>query len=261
MGDRDATRVRLLPWTGAHGQPCLLLADGGGDGSVSRLADRIENGRLGLAERLLSRARDVLAGSGGKRDGELGSLAAQLCDALADALLIARSRGARLGGTRVAPPSADGIPGVHEALVCASPVEPRAFGLLSLSGADFASAGVARRYVRATARWWGLAPDAVDDLETITGELTANALEHSDSHVITVSVALTAAAATVSVTDAGTGRRAVAQSRPPGPAQEHGRGLLITEALATGWGQRWTGDGLTVWAELATRSQRVNSES
>ncbi|WP_412566416.1 ATP-binding protein [Streptomyces europaeiscabiei] len=78
-------------------------------------------------------------------------------------------------------------------------------------------------------------------------------MEHSVSRVVVVSVALTAAAATVSVTDAGTGR-AVVPPRPPKSEQEHGRGLLITRALATGWGQRRTGDGLTVWAELATPS-------
>ncbi|MDW8805433.1 ATP-binding protein [Streptomyces scabiei] len=203
MGDKEATHLKLLPWTGAHRQACLLLADDGESGSVSRLTDR-ESGQLNLAERLLSRARDVLTDSGGKKDGHLVSLATQLSDALTDALLIARSRGAHLGGAQAAPPSDEDIPGVPEALSCTSPVEPRAFGLLTLPGADFASAGVARRYVRDAAQWWGLAPDAVNDLETVTGELMANALEHSDSRLIAITLALGITTATVSVTDEGT---------------------------------------------------------
>ncbi|WP_200309630.1 ATP-binding protein, partial [Streptomyces adelaidensis] len=75
---------------------------------------------------------------------------------------------------------------------------------------DLASAGAARRYVRDTAQGWGLAADVVDDLESIVGELAANALEHSvsapehgGSDLITVTLALTTATVTVGVTDAG----------------------------------------------------------
>ncbi|WP_215449278.1 ATP-binding protein [Streptomyces sp. ATCC 21386] len=262
MGDKEATHVRLLPWTDAHRQACLLLADGGESGPVSRLTDQ-ESRQLDLADRLLSRARDALTDSGGKAIGHLGFLATQLSDALTDALLIARSRGAHLGAAPAAPPSVENIPGVPEALSCTSPVEPRAFGLLTLPGADFASASVARRYVRDAAQWWGLAPDAVNDLETVTGELMANALEHSDSRLIAITLALGITTATVSVTDEGTsaGQGAMAPFPPPRPPksevdaeEEHGRGLLITAALATRWGQRRAGGGLTFWAEFTTRS-------
>ncbi|MGP4086055.1 ATP-binding protein [Streptomyces sp. KR55] len=250
----EADRVRLLPWTGAHGQPCLLLTDGGG-GPASRLADRIEDVQLGLAERLLGRAREVLRGRG-PGGAEFAGLADQLADALQDVLLIAVSRGARLSRDRRArggwPAPASSPTVLHDALAH-SPTEPRAFGLLTLHGRDLTSASAARRYVRETARSWGLPAGTTDDLETITGELVANALEHTDSDTITVTCALTSRMVTISVTDEGKGYSptpSLGTARLPVLEQEHGRGLLITDALADRWGTRRAGSGLTVWADV-----------
>lgn len=238
----EDTCVRVLPWTGTHGQPCLLLTDG--DGAASRIADRIETVQLGLADRLLSRTRNALAARESEA-GELGVLAAQLANALADVLLIARSRGARLGAV----PSPAGA--IHDVLAHSS-VEPRGFGSLAFPGRDLTSARTARRYVRDTARSWDLPPSTADDLETIAGELVANALEHSNSRTIRVTCALAVEKVTISVTDEGETNMATAwaPTQSPGPEQEHGRGLLITGALAARWGTRQTGNGLTVWAEL-----------
>ncbi|MEV8035803.1 hypothetical protein [Streptomyces sp. NPDC086182] len=36
----------------------------------------------------------------------------------------------------------------------------------------------------------------------------------------------------------------------PEPDRERGRGLLITDMLATRWGQHQTSSGLTVWVEV-----------
>lgn len=250
----EANRVRLLPWTGAHGQPCLLVTDG--DGSASRLADRIEDAQLCLADRLLGRTRDVLAERGVSRV-ELGMLTGQLADALSDALLIAESRGARLGG-RWQPLPDEGPEALPRGGVVRDPLsytpaaELRAYGLLTLPGRDLASAPLARRYVRDTALAWRLPPRTTDDLETVTAELVANALEHSESHIVTVSCALTAETATITVTDEGDGPVPVdpVPPHPPGPERENGRGLLITDALATRWGTSQSGHGLTVWAEV-----------
>nr|WSY52311.1 ATP-binding protein [Streptomyces sp. NBC_00886] len=245
----EAKRVRLLLWTGAHDQPCLLLTDG--DGFASRRADRIEDVQLELAGRLLNRTRDVL-----REGGELGVLARQLADVLSDALLIARSGGARLGGLPLALPG--GVPSVpspmrsvHDVLTY-RPAGLRGCGLLTLPGRDLASARVARHYVRDTARSWGLPPGAADDLESIAAELVANALEHSESRSITVTCVFADDTATVGVTDDGDGHVSVAPGSPrlPGPEQEHGRGLLITDALASRWGTQQCGNGLTVWAEV-----------
>jgi anti-sigma regulatory factor (Ser/Thr protein kinase) len=262
--DDDVPHVRLPSEGGAQHHPCLLLAEG--DGIESRQADRIENAQLGLADRLLGRSRDVLS-TGAPNGSEVIALTAQLTDALADVLLIARSRGARLGGGTPAVPSE--VPAVplpiaaEGVLVLGSAAGLRAYGFRSFPGRDLASAPAARRYVRDTARSWGLGPGATDDLETIAGELVANALEHTGSPTVTVTCALTACSAAIGVTDEGgcTPPTAAAPVGLPGPDQERGRGLLITQALAHHCGTRRTGNGLTVWAEIPADTRRSSSGS
>ncbi|MEU6229569.1 ATP-binding protein [Streptomyces sp. NPDC047042] len=248
MTNNDVDHGRLLPWTGASGQPSLLVSDG--DGPVSRIADRVEVVQLGLANRLLGRAHQLIAGPE-LSISELGVLTSQLSDALHDALLIAECRGARLDAVRCSAPQHD--EDFHEVLLAHSSAEFQALAALSLSGTDLASARVARRCVRNMAELQNLPSGAVDDLETITGELAANALEHSDSPTITVALTLAAETATVSVTDEGEGYGPVAPGPTgPRPEEERGRGLLITGVLAARWGRRRTGKGLTVWAEVFT---------
>ncbi|MCX4787232.1 ATP-binding protein [Streptomyces sp. NBC_01221] len=108
---------------------------------------------------------------------------------------------------------------------------PQALGLVSLPGTTLASASAARCCVRTTARSWVLPPDTVDSLELITGELAANALEHSASRSITVVLSRTGRTAIVGVINEGRGRATVAGA--PSPDQEDGRGLLIVDALAS----------------------------
>lgn len=235
---------------------------------MSRIADRIESGGTGL----VSRARDVLAGAGVEHGlSGLALPAVQLVDALVGALIVGGSRGACPGVSGPALPHAVGDASSSagakpEGLACAGAVsEIRGFGLLTLPGRpDLASAGAARRYARDTAQGWGLTADVVDDLESIVGELAANALEHSvsdpergGSDLITVTLTLATATVTVGVTDAGP-RRGIAAPVParslPGAEQERGRGLLITEALADRWGLRRTRDCQTVWADVVTHA-------
>ncbi|WP_327259138.1 MULTISPECIES: ATP-binding protein [unclassified Streptomyces] len=138
---------------------------------------------------------------------------------------------------------------VHSTLAhCAA--APQALGLVALPGGTLAPASAARCYVTTMARSWGLPPDAVDALELITGELAANALEHSASRSITVVLSRTGRTAIVGVINEGRGRATVAGA--PSPDQEDGRGLLIVDALASRWGQRRACGGLLVWAEVDT---------
>lgn len=232
--------VRLLPWVGAHGQPCLLLADG--DGTVSRLADRVEDMQLRLGELLLGRTREALAAEDEAHNTP--TLIGQLADALADALLIARARGDRAGG----PPGT--VPGPGRELA------PPQFACVrfSLPGDDLASAPAARHRVRDVVEGWELPVSVAEDVETITGELVANALEHSGSHRITVACALTPGRVTLGVGDEGRGGTSVTAVPEPDPEREDGRGLLLTAALSARWGTHRAADGgLTVWAEVAVR--------
>jgi hypothetical protein len=85
---------RLLPWAGADGKPCYLVADGAG--YVSRLADRIESVQLGMADGLLGHAAELLAEQRLTNE-ELRYLARRLSESLADVRRVAESRGARIG--------------------------------------------------------------------------------------------------------------------------------------------------------------------
>ncbi len=157
-------------------------------------------------------------------------------EALHDALFIAESRGIRLA------PADDDESG--EDLD-----EPTASALASLPGGELVSAGAARRFVRDVARSWRLPRGAADDLEAVTGELVANALEHSDSRFLVVELTRSGPVVRVGVSDEGEGRAVVCEG--PSAMRERGRGLPIVAALSERWGQDRTDDGHTVWAEIA----------
>jgi anti-sigma regulatory factor (Ser/Thr protein kinase) len=111
--------------------------------------------------------------------------------------------------------------------------------------ADAASAGVARRFVDRTLLAWGL--DGVADTATLlVSELVANAILHARSRLEVV-VRQTPRVLRIEVHDS-SGRL---------PARKHysedaatGRGLLLVETLAAGWGADPTADGKRVWFEI-----------
>jgi anti-sigma regulatory factor (Ser/Thr protein kinase) len=94
--------------------------------------------------------------------------------------------------------------------------------------------------------------DAVEVTAGLTDELVANAVEHGrppialtlefDGHVIVVSVA-----------DHGLGSPAMMHA---GPNDEHGRGLLIVDLLATSWGVEPMARGKRVWFRLVVPDGR-----
>lgn len=94
---RDGAALRLLPWTTPDGAPCYLSTDDP-DSHLSRLADELEADLLDSADFVLAEARPLLADeTTGRRELRFAGL--QLAAALADALRIAGSRGARLPGS------------------------------------------------------------------------------------------------------------------------------------------------------------------
>lgn len=86
--------LRLLPWSSPDGKPCFL-ANGRGDGYVSRLADETEARQLADGLDVLERARRVLEDPLSPHV-EVRYGAIRLTECLADALRIAESRGRRL---------------------------------------------------------------------------------------------------------------------------------------------------------------------
>lgn len=91
-----SVRPRLLPWPGAAGKRCYLVADEDGNGRVSRLADEMEAVQLRAGDELLGHVGMMVDD---QRVGvrELRFLVKCLCEALRDALRVAESRGGRLG--------------------------------------------------------------------------------------------------------------------------------------------------------------------
>ncbi|MFR9787258.1 ATP-binding protein [Streptomyces sp. MB22_4] len=117
------------------------------------------------------------------------------------------------------------------------------------------SVGVARRVVRDLLAVWGVPRGAQDDAALVTSELVTNALVHADGTRIGCRLHRTAARIRIEVADeiAGeTGAAALPAPCRPGPEDQHGRGLLLVEALSLGWGVDLPSDRpvRVVWAEL-----------
>ncbi|MFJ8487704.1 SpoIIE family protein phosphatase [Streptomyces sp. NPDC094038] len=116
---------------------------------------------------------------------------------------------------------------------------------------DLRAVADVRRFLREQARIWDW--EAVSpDLELAVTELVTNGLVHADSEV-EVRLREYSDRLRVDVRDS--------DPRPPLPApvlasgesdseSEHGRGLLIVDALASSWGNSPSGRGKSVWFEL-----------
>ncbi|WP_093849113.1 ATP-binding protein [Streptomyces pini] len=132
--------------------------------------------------------------------------------------------------TIAARPHAIGAPGYSETWPC----EPE-------------SAGRARSLVRAAISAWGL-EQLIDDGTLITSELVGNAVQHSDCRLLRVSVTLVKPGRVrIAVADKSTSPTKLLKPRDDDTG---GRGLLLVNELADGWGtdhRRW---GKVVWAEV-----------
>ena len=93
-------------------------------------------------------------------------------------------------------------------------------------------------------RAWGLPEGAVDAVALTTHELVANALLHGE-RPIDVRLVHTDTDVVVEVRDRSTSRP---RRRDVGADEEHGRGLQVVDALATGWGARVEARSKIVWA-------------
>jgi anti-sigma regulatory factor (Ser/Thr protein kinase) len=109
-----------------------------------------------------------------------------------------------------------------------------------------ASARQARDWARSVLSGWDLDVTAPDTLLILT-ELMANAVRHGRGPVEVV-LSRQPDGVRVEVADTGPGRvRAASASTNPGTS---GRGLLIVDALSSGWGVRYGRAHKVVWADV-----------
>ncbi|MEH0576819.1 MULTISPECIES: ATP-binding protein [Streptomyces] len=114
---------------------------------------------------------------------------------------------------------------------------------------DAGRVGIMRRIAAARLRYCGL-ESMTDDVMLIVSELLTNALLHSGTTEISLSIAVDGGSLRIAVYD---GMEGSAMSRPADDNAESGRGLALVEALARENGGEWgTSDaGATTWCCLA----------
>ncbi|MER5350109.1 ATP-binding protein [Kitasatospora sp. NPDC002551] len=98
------------------------------------------------------------------------------------------------------------------------------------------------------ARKWGvpLSAEALGEVELCAGELITNAIEHAGERC-TVTVRWACGLLRIEVAD----RCPSLRLRETDPDATGGRGLLLVEALAFGWGWERSGPGKIVWLTYA----------
>ncbi|MFF3214134.1 ATP-binding protein [Streptomyces sp. NPDC002886] len=106
----------------------------------------------------------------------------------------------------------------------------------------------ARRDVTLYLHTWGL-DHLVDDAQLIVSELVTNAIRHTRTDRVGVSVTRHPDCVRIVVTDTS---RTIPSPVLVDPDAEVGRGLHLIDQLATGWGSDLLGTGKRVWAELTT---------
>ena len=88
---------------------------------------------------------------------------------------------------------------------------------------------------------------APDDVVLVVSELVTNAVVHGRARTVSVQIERHGSATTVSVDDP-SGSAPVPSH--PGPHSDHGRGLLVVEAICTRWGYSAIPGGKRVWCEI-----------
>ncbi|MEU5578050.1 ATP-binding protein [Streptomyces huasconensis] len=124
------------------------------------------------------------------------------------------------------------------------------------------SVAQARRLLRAQLGVWAVRDDdACDAAALVLSELVTNAVAHTTSRWIVCELCADSGKLRISVSDEGCGP-SVPRPVHRGADEEHGRGLLLVDAVSSAWGVHEAGPGVgrTVWAELrrtAAEASRV----
>ncbi|MEU4036787.1 ATP-binding protein [Streptomyces collinus] len=111
----------------------------------------------------------------------------------------------------------------------------------------------ARRLTRARLTGWSVCADTCDTAALVISELVTNAIVHTASSRVVCELHDHDDTVRIAVRDEGCAPGEPHPS-PQRPDEEHGRGLLLVDALCRAWGAQEYGPGLLVWAELARRN-------
>ncbi|WP_369217587.1 ATP-binding SpoIIE family protein phosphatase, partial [Streptomyces flavofungini] len=106
----------------------------------------------------------------------------------------------------------------------------------------------ARHMIRAAVRAWG-AGERADEIELVADELITNALMHTEGSAIVTLRVLSGADRRLRV-DVEDSSSALPRRREAGEEGVSGRGLLLVDQLADGWGVDARGSGKSVWCEF-----------
>lgn len=113
----------------------------------------------------------------------------------------------------------------------------------------------ARRFVASSLTAWGWqkerCSDLWEDIMLLASELAVNATKHTGLPMDICLSDWPGQFLRVEVSDTGTG---VPRRRVPGPLDEDGRGLALVDLLSRRWGVVGSGDGKTVWFDVASAS-------
>ncbi|WUJ81423.1 ATP-binding protein [Streptomyces sp. NBC_00377] len=97
---------------------------------------------------------------------------------------------------------------------------------------------------------WAVCEDTCDTAALVISELVTNAIVHTASDVVVCELHDGDDLVRIVVRDEGCAPGEPHPS-PQRPEEEHGRGLLLVEALCHAWGAQEHGPGLLVWADLS----------
>ncbi|MEU6531124.1 ATP-binding protein [Streptomyces sp. NPDC046928] len=111
------------------------------------------------------------------------------------------------------------------------------------------SAAQARRLTTARLSGWAVCEDTCETAALVVSELVTNAIVHTASEHIVCELHDGADLVRIAVRDEGCAA-GEPHSSPARQEEEHGRGLLLIDALCHAWGAHEHGSGLIVWAEL-----------
>ncbi len=119
---------------------------------------------------------------------------------------------------------------------------------------DVSACRCAREFLRDVLRMWCLL-GVSDVAELLAGELVANVVRHVHAPM-ELRASRLQASLRIEVVDPSTMPPVV---RHPDPADDHGRGILLVDSLASAWGVVLRPDGKTVWFEIDVEAESGGS--